>query len=631
MNAAKRIAIPVILFAAISLLYSPVRHHAFVNYDDPDYVTANPHVRAGLTADGVRWAFTSTHGANWFPLTWLSHMLDVELFGLDAGRHHLTSVFLHALNGVLLYLVLLRMTGAIWQAALAAVLFALHPLRVESVAWIAERKDVLCGLFWILTLAAYARYVERPAAGRYALVVLAFCAALMSKPMAVTLPIVLLLLDYWPLKRPFAIREKLPLFALSAAASLVTFLVQRGGGAVLTAGELPPATRAANAIVSYAAYLLKTLWPSDLAAFYPFRAPAAWEVAAAATALAAITAFALQRRFLLTGWLWFVVTLLPVIGLVQVGLQARADRYTYLPSIGLAMMLAWAVPRRAALLGVIACLALIVPARAYLAHWRDSGALFTHALAATSRNYVAHNNLGVFLRETGDPAAALRHFQAAVELRPAYSDAQNNVGESLLRAGRLDDAERHIRAAIDLRPSSPEAHVNLGAVLSRRGQTDAAANEYRRALDLDPANPEAYTGLGALGGPDAIELLREAIRLRPEYADAHYNLGRIYGLQDRPAEAAAEFQQVTRLRPSDAEAHYNLGTAYAALDRLGDAIDEFRDAIRLRPTYTNAHFNLGVAHALRGDCPSANTAFSEALRLDPNLHQARRALSDCAL
>lgn len=597
---AKGVLIPLVLILACLALYSPVRHHAFVNYDDPDYVTANPHVLAGLTVAGVRWALTSTYGANWFPLTWISHMLDVELFGLDAGRHHLTSAVLHACSAVLLFLAFLRMTGARWRSAFVAAAFALHPLRVESVAWAAERKDVLCGLFWMLALLAYARYAERPGPKRYALVAAAFAGALLSKPMAVTLPAVLMLLDYWPLRRGPKLVEKLPLFAMSAAASVVTLLVQGSGGAVLTTAELSLGQRAANAVVSCAAYCLQTLWPSGLAVFYPFRVPAVWEALAALAGLAAVTAAVARRRELLAGWLWFLVTLLPVIGLVQVGLQSRADRYTYLPSIGLAILLAWAVPRQ--LLGA-ACLAWAAVTWTYLPAWRNSRTLFEHALAVTRNNYIAHNNFGVALRDAGDSAAAMSHFQSAIEIRPAYSDAQNNLGEALLRAGRLDEAESHIRTALALRPDSPEAHINLGTVLSRRGRDADAAAAYRRAIELDP---------DTAGAPDA-----------------HYNLGRFYGLAGLSAEAVAEFQQVLRVRPNDVEAHYNLGTAYVALDRLGDAIDEFRLAIRLRPGYVNAHFNLGAAFATRGDYAAAIGEFSETLRLQPEFEEARRNLNVC--
>jgi tetratricopeptide (TPR) repeat protein len=633
---AKGVAFSLVLFLGCIALYAPVRRHAFVNYDDPDYVTANARVRAGLTGDGIRWAFTSTHGANWFPLTWLSHMLDVELFGLDSGRHHLTSVVLHAISSILLYLALLRMTGSQWRSAFVAAAFALHPLRVESVAWVAERKDVLCGLFWMLSLLAYARYVERPGRGRYTVVVLAFAGALLSKPMAVTLPAVFLLLDYWPLRRRPALAEKLPLFALAAASAAITLIAQGGGGAVVTAGELSLWSRVANALVSWAVYVLQTLWPTGLAVFYPFRVPAVWEVLVSLAGLSAVTVVVARRRDLLVGWLWFLVTLLPAIGLVQVGLQSRADRYTYLPSIGLAILLAWVAPpgRASATAGIAACAVWSAVASIQLASWRDSTALFTRALAVTERNYVAHNNLGVALRDSGQYDAATRHFQAAIEIRPAYADARSNLGESLLRAGQLDEAERHIRTAVELLPDSPDARVNLAAVLSRRGQLDAAAAEYRRALALNPASAEAHAGLGSVltdreQWQDAQRELTEAVSLRPEYADGHYNLGRFYGLVNRPADAEREFRETLRLRPSDAEAHYNLGTALAAQERIGDAIGEFRAAIRLHPDYVNAHFNLGAANAMRGDCEAGAASFAEALRLKPGFEEARRNLEHC--
>jgi tetratricopeptide (TPR) repeat protein len=634
--AAKRLGIPIGLFAVSLLLYAPVLYHSFVNYDDPDYVTSNFHVRAGLTWGGFRWAFTSTWGANWFPLTWISHMTDVALFGLDNGRHHLTSVVLHSLSAVLLYLAFLRMTADRWRSVFVAAVFAVHPLHVESVAWIAERKDVLCGFFWMLTILAYIHYVETRSIARYLLVVAVFAAALMAKPMAVTLPVVLLLLDIWPLRRGPVWIEKLPLFALSVGASVIAFLAQSGSGAVLSVDQLPLAARLANAIFSYAVYAGKLIWPSNLAVFYPFRAPALWETVVAAVALAAITALAFCRRELLVGWLWFLATLLPVIGLVQIGMQARADRYTYLPSIGLAILLAWGLPRRreVAVAGILLCVAWAVAAEVYLGAWRNSRTLFAHALEVTGGNYVAHNNLGVALQEDGEYEAATRQFQAALAIRPLYADAQGNLGESLLRAGRIDEAAPHIDAALRLRPDSPVWHVNLGALLGRRGQLEGAEAEYRRALELDSANAEARAGLGAIltdaGKPDeALPHLQEALRLRPDYADAHYNLGRLYGATNRPADAEREFREVLRLRPADAEARFNLGTALAAQDRIGDAIDEFRATLRLEPGYANAHFNLAVAYATRNDFGAAIPEFEQTLRLRPDLAEARRNLEMC--
>ena len=404
-------------------MYAQVGGFGFVNFDDPDYVAENPHVRGGITADGVRWAFTSGDAANWFPLTRLSHMLDVELFGLRAGWHHLVNVLIHALAALLLFGFLNRATQARWPSALAAFLFALHPLHVESVAWIAERKDVLSALFWFLALWAYVR-------GRKWLVLAAFCLGLMAKLMIVTLPFVLLLMDVWPLRRPRAaslIWGKLPLFALSAAAAVATYLVQRESGAVQALEQFPLGLRIENALVTYLVYLLRTIWPARLAAFYPYPAHIPlWQAALAAAPLAGITAAVLRLRrdrpYLAVGWLWFLGTLVPVIGLVQVGAQARADRYMYVPMAGLAIMLSWGIaelqwkwaPATAATF-VAVCMALTAVQAGY---WRSSETLFGHALDVTEGNYLAHHNLGVALAE--DPSRtseAIAQYQAALDIQ----------------------------------------------------------------------------------------------------------------------------------------------------------------------------------------------------------------------
>lgn len=644
-----RLWVPVLLFLATIALYAPVRHFSFLNYDDPSYVTANLHVRDGLTTAGIEWALRSTEAANWFPLTWVSHMADVQFFGLASGLHHLTNVVLHAAGAVLLFLLLFRTTGAVWRSAFVAAIFALHPLHVESVAWIAERKDVLSAFFWMLALLAYVRFVERPGARRYALLLLAFGAGLMSKSMIVTMPVVALLLDVWPLGRTVSralIVEKLPLFGLSAAVSAVVFLAQRGGGAVLSVDQLPLAARLANALVSYVVYAAKLFWPSNLAVFYPFPASlAASQAIAAGAAIAVVSAFAVHERvrrpYLLVGWLWYLATLLPVIGIVQVGLQARADRYTYIPLIGLSIILAWGAaelgarrPRAVAAVAVVAIVAWAAATRSYLSAWQDSASLFQHAVGAVAGNYVAYNNLGVALRDRGDAVAPIANFQTALAIRPEYAEAQNNLGEALLRQGRTDEAMVHVADALRLNPSLPEAHVNLGAILSRQGQTAAAVEQYRTAVELDPANAEAHGGLGAiltdLGRfQAALPELAEAARLKPDDADGHYNLGRLYGLTGRTAEAIAEFSRAVALRPDDPQSRYNLGVALASADLLDRAIEEFRAAVRLSPGYANAHFNLGNALAQAGKCATAIPEFAEALRLRPDLVEARQNIAAC--
>ena len=644
-----RLYLPVLLFVATFALYSPALHFSFLNYDDPAYVTANPHVRNGLTVAGIQWAFGSTEAANWFPLTWISHMADVQFWGLQSGLHHLTNILLHSATTVLLFLLLLRLTGAVWRSALVAAIFALHPLHVESVAWIAERKDVLSAFFWMLSLLAYVRFVERPIPRRYALLLLAFSAGLMSKSMLVTLPLVALLLDVWPLRRKMSkalIVEKLPLLGLSATVSTLVFLAQRGGGAVVSVDQLPLAARLANALVSYAVYAAKLFWPSHLAVFYPFpKSLPAWQPLAAAVALAAVSALAIHQRerrpYLLVGWLWHLVTLLPVIGIVQVGLQARADRYTYIPLVGLSIMLAWGAAelgarrsRAAAAVAVLAVLAWAAASRSYLSAWQDSASLFQHAVRATSGNYVAWNNLGVAVRDRGDTAAAVSDFQAALAIRPEYDQAHSNLAESLLRQGRPEEAMVHVAQALRLNPSLPEAHVNLAAILSRQGRTAEAVAQYRAALQLDPANAEAHGGLGAIltdlgRGEEALQELTESARLKPDQPDAHYNLGRLYGLSGRTAEAIAEFSRAVVLRPDDPQSHYNLGVALASAEQLPAAIEEFRGAVRLSPSYAGAHFNLGIALAQAGDCAAALPEFAEALRLRPDLGEARQNIAAC--
>jgi protein O-mannosyl-transferase len=648
-SAKRHLWIPLILALAALALYWPVRHFAFLNYDDPSYVTGNLHVRDGLSSAGVEWALRSTEAANWFPLTWISHMADVQAFGLDAGLHHLTNVSLHIASGVLLFFLLLRLTRAAWPAGFVAAVFLLHPLHVESVAWIAERKDVLSAFFWMLTLLAYVQFVERRTAARYILLLLAFSAGLMSKPMIVTLPLVALLLDFWPLQRKLSralIVEKLPLFGLSAAVSAVVFFAQRSGGAMLSLAHFPLGLRLANAVDSYGTYLASFVWPAHLAVFYPFPVSVpAGRVAVIGALLVAVTAVSFRERrrrpYLLAGWLWYLVTLVPVIGFVQVGLQARADRYTYIPLIGISIMVAWGAVElggaRLRLLAVpaVAALALwAVAAHSYLYAWQDSATLFRHAIEAVPGNYVAHNNLGVELRARGDLAAAIANFQAAVAIQPEYASAQNNWGEALLHEGRPEEALPHVREALRLSPGLPEAHVTLAAILSRQGQADAALREYRAALELDPEDADADAGAGAIltdlgRSAEAMADLTEAERRKPDDADIHYNLGRVYGLAGNTPAAIAEFSRAVELSPEDPQDHFNLGVALAAGDQLDRAIDQFRAAVRLRPDYANAHFDLGSALAESGRCAEAVPELAEALRLRPNWPEARQNIAAC--
>lgn len=496
--------------AALTLaIYGQTVRFDFTNLDDDYYVTQNERVKAGLTLSGVAWAFTTRHAANWHPLTWLSHMLDSTLSGLDPGRHHLTSVLLHAANAVLLFAALYRLTGSRWRSACVGALFAVHPLHVESVAWVAERKDVLSTFFWFLTMLAYAGYVKNPNRVRYLSVFGFFVLGLLSKPMLVSLPMVLLMLDYWPLRRctrPGAYRalvlEKIPLLVAALGSCAVTFWAQKSAGAMVGADVFPFGVRLANATVAYTEYLIKAAVPVGLACFYPHPGPnlPVWRTAASAAALVLITVAAVhlvrRKPYILVGWLWYVVTLIPVIGLVQVGRQAMADRYTYIPLTGVFVIAAWAAGgvaagsrRRAMAAGGVACAvlaALSVSAFAQTLHWRDSVALFSRAVRVTRNNGLAEYNLGCALWAKGDQEAGRRHVRRALRLLPRDPRTRNGLGCDLVEQGMLAEAIECFRAAVRSRPGFVEAYCNLGIAYARAGETTEAVRVFQRALSLDP-------------------------------------------------------------------------------------------------------------------------------------------------
>ena len=539
------------LGGAVAAAYWPVRHFGFVRFDDPTYVTENPHVLQGWSLESIAWAFTSGYGANWHPITWLSHMLDVQLYGLDGGAHHVTNVVLHAASAAVLFAVLFRMTGAMWRSAAVAALFALHPIHVESVAWVAERKDVLSTLGWMLTLWAYTRYVRAPRASRYLLVLVFFALGLMAKPMVVTLPFALLLLDTWPLNRLESdgnrlasawrlVREKLPLFAMSLASSVITYLVQRRGGTVAAGLRLPLAERVGNALVSYAAYLGKTAWPAHLAAYYPYPTvlPTA-TLLVSVLILAGISAgtmlTARSRPYLLVGWLWYLGTLIPAIGIVQVGTQAMADRYTYIPLIGIFIMVSWGIGdivrarpnlrTSSAVAASVVVAACGVATRLQVRYWESSTTLWKHALAVTVDNYAAHTYYGNALASQGNADGAIAEYTEAIRIRPDYPEAHNNLGPALAQKGRVDEAIVEFNQAIRLRPNYADAHNNLGVALASQGKFDAAIAEYTEALRLDPDHPHARANLGlALEGvgrtADAVRELQLALQMNPNNAEA---------------------------------------------------------------------------------------------------------------
>jgi len=621
-----------------------------VNFDDPEYVTRNIHVRGGVTARGIEWALTSGDAANWFPVTRLSHLVDGQLFGLRGGWHHLVSVGWHALAAVLLFAFLKRSTHARWPSAWVAFVFALHPLHVESVAWVAERKDVLCAFFWFLALWAYVRYAERPGRGRYVVVLLLFCLGLMSKPMIVTLPFLLLVLDAWPLNRfsRAAVREKIPFFALASVSAIATYLVQHASGAVHEIASLPLGLRIENAVVSCAIYCLKTIWPAGLAVFYPYPAGFAWwMVAAAAMALAGITALVLRWRrgapYLAAGWVWTLVTLAPVIGLVQVGAQARADRYMYVPMVGLTIMVAWgaadlarrwpAARRPIAAAAVVACLGAAAVSASQIGYWRNSETLFRHALAVTADNYLAEHNLGSNLLETGRLSEAVPHLQAALRIRPDSAQARSDLASALARTpGRLPEAIAEYQAAVRLLPGSAILHNNLGAALARfPDRLPEAIRECQAALRIDPDYAEAHNNLASALAQtpgrlsEAIAEYQAALRINPEYGEAHLGLGlALAGIPGRGEEAIAEYQAALRIEADSAEAHYNLGVALTKTNgRLPEAATEFEAALRLKPDYAEAHNNLGVALSqLPGRSSEAIGHFEAAVRIDPDYADA---------
>ena len=554
----RTIVIGLALLSLTWIVFGQTLGHAFVNYDDRVYVLQNQQVRSGLTLGGIGWAFGHEHAGNWHPLTTISHMLDVQMFGLTPAGHHFVSVLLHALAVLLLFLLLRQLTGAFWRSALVAALFAIHPLRAESVAWVAERKDVLSALFFMLTLAAYARYARKRSVGRYVLTAALLACGLLSKPMLVTVPFVLLLLDYWPLARcqksdvPPAqgygvagrgsptdnpalrrgqkteaqtwlklVVEKIPLIILSIPTSIATFVIQeRSAGSV---AQLPFPWRLENAVVSYVVYLWEMIWPVNLAVFYPHpeNQLAIWQVAFAAFLLVAITAlvFALHatRPYLLVGWLWYLVMLLPVIGIVQVGLQSHADRYTYLPEIGLYLALIWLTADLTAALrygrqvaGALAVAVIVILSACswkQVGYWKDSETLWRHALAVTQNNDLAQANLGMVLAEGTRIEEGIEHLQSALAVRsgpvhPHYALSlaliHCDLGYALARQGKLVDAAMHLRTAVELQPDYPDAHYNLATTLAQQGDAREAIGEFRRTLELRPADAEAHTSLANL-------------------------------------------------------------------------------------------------------------------------------------
>lgn len=586
----------VLSLAAVTLaIYTQVIGHQFITLDDPTYIQENPMVNRGVTVAGVAWAFTTFYAANWHPLTWMSHMVDCQLFGMNAGRHLLVNVVIHVANTLLVFWFLLRTTGARWPSALVAALFALHPLHVESVSWASERKDTLSTFFGLLSLIAYVRYAEIPSTRRYIWIGLTLALGLLAKPMLVTWPFLMLLLDYWPLRRLSTsmgwknsimplVREKLPLFALVAASTVLTVMAQSHGRAVRTVVDVPIALRLSNALVSYSKYLLFTFWPNNLAVYYPFPRTGipAWQIVGAVILLVGISIFCFSQRrvrpYLIVGWLWFVGTLVPVIGLVQVGGQTMADRYFYVPSIGLFIAVVFGLadlarschftPPLTAGIATVVVLAFATLTNAQIQYWRDSFTLFEHALAVTPPNLHIEYNLGMAMGANARYDEAAAHFEKSLKIDPNFYDSLVAMGVTRSNQSRLPEAVEYFQTAIHLHPDAPNAHLQLGLLLWKQGRDEAAVEEMRLASQLAPND-----------------------------ADIRGNLGLALSLVSRFPEAIEQFRKALRLNPDSAETHNNLGLALLAAGKTRESIPEFEMALRLKPELKGAADNLQRAQA----------------------------------
>ena len=679
------------LAGLVWLAFGGTLNHEFLNYDDNEYVYENPEVAAGLSVHGILWAFTHTYAANWHPLTAISHMLDCQIYGLHPWGHHLTNVVLHAAGAILLFLALLKLTkpvvavdqrrpakmrsavssglsDTIWPSAFVAALFAIHPLRVESVAWISERKDVLSGVFFMLTLLAYASYVRKRSTGRYLLVVLFLALGLLSKPTLVTLPFVLLLLDYWPLGR-FSSEsfkqlawEKVPLFVLSVASCVATVIAQ--SRALELARSLTLPQRLVNAVLSYNSYLAQLFYPARLAVMYPYPSNVSvlYQFLPAFLFLLIISILFFRWRtkypFLLVGWLWFLGTLVPMIGLMQVGSQAHADRYTYLTQIGLYILVTWTAiiafgksrPGRIFLItfGLLVVSALTVLSRQDTSAWKNTITLWNQALTNTSNNAIAHNNLGHALTLKKEFAPALLQFREAIRLRSDYAEAYNNLANALLDSDQvsqrgkpvdpehitikpndavLDEAIENYKKALAVKPSFADAWTNLGTAFMQKGEMEEAIADYRKALEIAPELPEANGNFGnallQTGKYDqAIDYYERALRLKPNYADADYGISLALLQQGKASEAIEHLQRVLVLEPDYPEAYHNLGVILAQKGQLGSAIEHYEKAIQLKPNYAQAENNLGNALLRQGKPDGAIVHLRNAVHIEPDYAEA---------
>jgi tetratricopeptide (TPR) repeat protein len=707
----------IVLFVALSLIlvivfvYMKVQKFDFVGFDDELYVTQNYHVQKGISLEGIKWAFTTFHSANWHPLTWLSHMLDCELYGLNPAGHHWTSVEFHIANTLLLFFILFKMTGALWQSAFVAALFGLHPLHVESVAWISERKDVLSTFFGLSSIAAYYRYVKTSSSKYYVSAIVLFSLSLMAKPMLVTLPFVLLLLDFWPLKRfqwqrDFLLKsdketgdvvkknyriilEKIPFFVIVVGSCIITFFAQKSKGAVMPIAALPLKYRIENAVVSYVKYVFKAIWPHKLAVFYPhpWNTLHWWQIVGAGVLLVIACYGALRTAkkypYLLVGLLWYLGTLVPVIGLVQVGDQAMADRYSYVPLIGIFMIVAWGIPdlfkrlrdqtseiggreveaggpifalratpgkQRSEILsnvprpfskrrfqeiflgisaGII-LFALSWVSFLQLNTWKNGITLFEHAVSVTENNYSAYNNLGTAFEKI-DLDKAMFYYKTALKIRPNDATALYNLGNVFSEKGYIDKAIQYYLKALNIKPNYTAALNNLGEALAKKGDYDKANYYFKRALKTDPTGSGTCmnfaNALFLQAKPDiAVALYKKILQTDSENPDVHYNLAYVLFSEKKYNEAIRHYNETLRIDPKYLKAHYHLGDIYFSRGNTKKAFMHFATIIKLKPDYVPAYNKLGLILFKQGKFKKAGVFFSKALQLDPEFSKARTNL-----
>jgi len=666
-----------LVFASLAV-YWQVLFSDFITFDDPHYVTDNQYVRTGFTRNNIKWAFTPAIFGYWHPLTWLSHMLDCQLYGLRPAMHHMGNLLIHIANSLLLFLVFKRMTGAVFSSAFLAAVFALHPLNVESVAWVTERKNVLSTLFWLLTMWGYTDYVRRGGLLRYSVTLLLFALGLLAKPMLVTLPFVLLLLDHWPFGRfqpeqsadeigkdnqkggesvvsdyrwsvvSRLILEKVPFFALSAISAYLSFSSVRRLGVATSTALVPIRLRIANALASYVSYIGKMIWPRKLAVFYPYPDTVLlWEAIGALLTLICVSVLAVwifrSRRYLAVGWLWYLGTLIPVSGLVQAGLwPAMADRWAYVPLVGLFIIIAWGVPdiltkwlfRNVVLVAaaLIVLAALSVCASLQLRYWRSSIALFQHTIGVTEDNYQAHFSMIKPLRQQGRTAEAIEHGYKALNINPNYPSTHNSLGAVLIDSGELDKAIAHLRKALRLKPDFPAAHVNLGAALVKQGDLDEATQHFYKALQLNGDSFGAHINLATVfvqrGEIEkAVEHYTEAVRIKPDFADGNNSLGYALVRLGKFDDAVKHYTEALRIKPDFVDAHNNLGYVLAQQGRFNEAVRHYNEALRIGPESAGLHNDLAVVLTKQGKIDQAIAHFKEALRLDPDAEDVRANLN----